>query len=166
MTRDPNDKVPITLRVPEWLRHRMEERAKRFQRSLNSQVVADLEGMVAQSDLVRARFGTEDIASFMQALSSCFVLAEMQSGKSFKEDADTMERALIAAQAILYSFRRNPEYPVTQVTADKAVGDAMEIARYAGPTFFGGVNIPEPDWLKAAVETMRKNAPARADEGK
>lgn len=166
MSRDPSDKVSLTLRMPERLRQRIEDRANHYKRSLNMQVIADLEDVASQNDLIRARFGTEAIAGFMQALSSCFVLAQMQTGKAFNEDAETMERAVIAAQAILGSFRRNKDYPASQATADTSVGHAMDIARYAGMTFFHGSDIPEPDWLKAALGRMREEMPSPADEGK
>ena len=55
MARKPSDTVQLKLRFPEALRRRLEREAKRHGRSLNSEILAILEGAFQQSDDVESR---------------------------------------------------------------------------------------------------------------
>jgi plasmid stability protein len=55
MARKPTDTVQLKLRFPEALRRRLEREANKHGRSLNSEILAILEGAFRQSDDVEER---------------------------------------------------------------------------------------------------------------
>lgn len=159
MSRDPNDKVSLTLRMPERLRQQIEERAEKFNRSLNNQVISDLINSVNADHIIESRFGSEHIAKFMQALASCFVLAQIQTGKDFQEDKETMARAIVAMKTILAAFVPNEEFKEELANPDVTLTSGTNIAKYAGVKFFSREDIPEPEWLTARLSELANKKP-------
>ncbi|MGU3536850.1 hypothetical protein [Methylobacterium sp. A54F] len=157
MARDPNEKVSLTLRLPERVRKDVEDRANYRKTSLNLEIVHELESYGRQQDEISARFGTREIATFMQALSSCAVLAQIQTGKPFHSDADTMNRALIAMRAILLNFRPSDKMAGSRDAepSDVAINAGLEIARFSADSIFHGLTVEEPAWLQAYTEAMK-----------
>jgi hypothetical protein len=80
MSRDPNSKVTLTYRLPEWLRAKLEEAAKSRDWSLNNEINRRLEQSFEALDLFAKAVGGQDIADDLRLYAMAMRRTAMSSG--------------------------------------------------------------------------------------
>src|ERR1700680_1847490 len=91
----------LNLKATREMRQELERAARASGRSLTQEVEYRLEESFSRSEGMRTAFGGEHQSKLVQALLLAIWLIELESGKSWKTDQDTMQRVQHAASEIV-----------------------------------------------------------------
>jgi hypothetical protein len=82
---------PISFRTTEELREGLEHAASTAGRSLTQEIEYRLEQSLREEDLLRRYFGSDEAIELLKALSFIINLNMNKSGKSWRDDRDTLK---------------------------------------------------------------------------
>ena len=97
MARDPNEKVPLTLRIPERQRAYLERIAKKTKVSLNTEIVRRIERTIEEDTLITG----EHNKLLLRIIGAAIALVEKQTEKTWIHDQETINRVRHALRATL-----------------------------------------------------------------